>query len=163
MRYRNAILPKVFFVAIAIAGAAVSAWIYCHPRQLPLKECSAIFRQYHKTDGIDGVYIKAYSLNDSVSVPVTVLIAKDSATWMALKADFGKSDLHQKNSHNVITTWMAPKDHYDQPMDSILLNNDILVLSEYWKTIEVFHIQCNEQHKALMKKILYKISNNLSK
>ena len=43
-------------------------------------------------DGVDAMFIKDYKINDIVFVDVTILKAKDSATWISLKKSFEVPD-----------------------------------------------------------------------
>ena len=41
-----------------------------------LEECSEVYRRYEGLEGIDAAYIKNYRVNDTLTLPVTLLCAK---------------------------------------------------------------------------------------
>lgn len=74
---------------IIIGTLAVKLW----PRSVPYDLCSDIYKHYAGVEGIDASFIKDFKVNDSVFVDVTLLEAKDSASWAVLMHDFPGPDL----------------------------------------------------------------------
>ena len=112
---------------------------------------------YYKVEDWNVTYFKQFPVNDTMTIAVTVLTATDSASWDRLKGTFGKSGLQHPASREHVTFWCAPKNNYTQPMKSDALENDIVVLSEYHQTIEVFHLEDMQQITVLMGRLLNKI------
>ena len=70
------------------ASAAITYWRHT----VPLSECSEIYRHYRKTPGIRAAYIKDMTVDDTIHFDMTLLEARDSATYVWLLRDLGQSE-----------------------------------------------------------------------
>lgn len=137
-------------IAIVVAGLALCAGAFLFPRQLPLSECSEVYLQYRDVEGIDASFIKGFPLNDTVTVDVTCLTARDTATWRWLRGrfGFGHPAFGSIEKGNVFFR-MAPKGRYDQPADlADKVRNDEIIGYGYKRTIEILHITDVRQFNA---------------
>ena len=75
---------------VAVGGAL--AWHYW-PRTVPLEECSGIYQRYHDNPHVVASFLKDFRVNDTVTVDVTLLEAKDDEGWEELRERFDISDL----------------------------------------------------------------------
>ena len=58
----------------------------------PTGETSEIYRHYHKTPGIRAAYIKDMTVDDTIHFDITLLEARDSATYVWLLRDLGQDE-----------------------------------------------------------------------
>ena len=149
MRPKKLILPAIIFLSIVLVALAVRLW----PRTVPFDQCSDLYKQYANVEGIDASFIKDYKVNDTVFVDVTLLEATTDSAWNGLVKEFNFGDQFNAelpSDTNAVSFWFAPRNHYNLPMDSTLLNNDIVVASQYRKTMAVFHITSEDQVNAIV-------------
>lgn len=137
------------------AGAAIGGG-----RELPLSQCSDLYRQYADRPGIDATCLHNFPLDDTLTIDVTILQATDSLGWETLKKDFNVKDfppevLSMTDSTSVSFKY-APKGDYSLPQDTVLLNNDVIVFSRHKHEILVFDIQNETQIDKLLS---YRINN----
>ena len=136
--------------ALAVA-AAVGVVIWRHV--LPRHRVSPLFERYEHSDGIAASYIHNYPVNDTLTLDVTLLEATTDSAWNGLVKEFNFGDQFNAelpSDTNAVSFWFAPRNHYNLPMDSTLLNNDIVVASQYRKTMAVFHITSEDQVNAIV-------------
>lgn len=84
MRKRHYII-----LAIVAVGLLVCAAVVLRPRQLPLEECSQLYRDYADNPHVTVAFIKDFPVNDTLRVDVTTLQATTDSAWYALLQDFG--------------------------------------------------------------------------
>ena len=143
------LLPAIIFLAIVLVALAVRLW----PRTVPFDQCSDLYKQYANVEGIDATFIKDYKVNDTVFVDVTLLVATTDSAWLLIQHDFNLEIPPQEMigflGHNFVEVWAAPKRDYSLPMDSVLLNNDLLAVSWSERRISVFSIETMQQMHSL--------------
>ncbi|MBR1851451.1 MAG: hypothetical protein IJ789_08825 [Bacteroidales bacterium] len=147
---------KRFWLVIA-SLVLVEAIILCFALQwkyiLPSREVSDIYSRYKNVDGLNVSYIKDYKVNDTVFVDATIIEATTDSTWLMLQHDFNLElpplETIDFMGHNFIEVWAAPKRDYSLPMDSVLLNNDILTVSWSERRISIFSIETMQQMHSL--------------
>ena len=148
---------------IVLGTLTVKLW----PRTVPFDQCSDVYRKYADMDGFDASFIKDYKVNDSVFVNVTMLEARDTAIWNRLLKDFNiyiPDEMLPFIDSNSVFLKYAPHNNYTATMDSIILNNDIIVYAYLKRTILVFEIENERQNNAIINhKILSTNPKNQSK
>jgi len=147
-------IPLTVLLALAAALLVTSC-----PRTVPLEETSELYRRYAGSEGVEVSFIKDYSLNDSIHVDVTLLVAADSAGWMHLQEGLGYDRLSPEDreyliNHKGIRVKLVPKGHLDRPMDSVYLNNDLVAIDAKDRTIAIFNLTDTIQSSAITKKYL---------
>lgn len=125
----------------------------------PSHEVSELYSKYEGTEGVNASYVKDYRINDTVFVNVTLIEALDPAHWETLKEEF-KIDSLSQTDDNTVAFWFAPRNHYNEPMDAELLNNDIVAVDYYKHAIAVFELQSEKQIEAIF---AYQILNTNKK
>ena len=139
----------LLMVAAVVAAVAV---VFCR-HILPRWQVSDLYRRYEHVDGIAASYIHNYPVNDTLTLDVTLLEATTDSAWNGLVKEFnlsGQFNAELPSDTNAVSFWFAPRNHYNLPMDSTLLNNDIVVASQYRKTMAVFHITSEDQVNAIV-------------
>lgn len=123
------------------------------PQVVPFDQCSDVYKRYADMDGVDATFIKDYKVNDTVFVDVTLLVATTDSAWLLIQHDFNLEIPPQEMigflGHNFVEVWAAPKRDYSLPMDSVLLNNDLLAVSWSERRISVFSIETMQQMHSL--------------
>ena len=75
--------PFVALLCLVAAGAVACLTAGAHR-----PETSDVYRRYANLPGVDATFVKAYPVNDTLSVDVTLLQATDTAAWHQLSDDF---------------------------------------------------------------------------
>ena len=145
-------------LAIGIAGLALCAAIYIHPRQLPLSQCSEVYLQYRGNPDVEASYVKNFPLNDSVSVDVTMLKVQDSASWADLIMTLFHIESRDEYVHRDITFKLIPS-HRGEAIQEGLAGNDLIAGSLSELAVGVFHLESEEQYNALMDIYFHLLTN----
>lgn len=138
---RHIILPAVAFLAVVAVALAVRLW----PRTVPFGQCSEVYKKYAAVDGVDAMFIKDYKINDIVFVDVTILKAKDSATWISLKKSFEVPDPSPNfqrlidEGKDIIATKIIPKTIVTDTLRNSY-PSDCLATSYLNRTLTFFHV-----------------------
>ena len=149
------IITVAFCILLVASGWHALRW----PRTVPLSQCSEVYRKYVDIEGLSVSFLKDFRINDSVFVDVTLLKADESAAWDRLKKDFGIETTDTAEIYVDSTTVsfkLAPRNDYQNPPDSVLTNNDVIVMHLYERTIAVISIESDEQMEAIF---IYHIEN----
>lgn len=157
-------LITIFICLLLLGGGGAVLFL---PQVVPFDQCSDVYKKYAGMDGVDATFIRDYKVNDTVYVDVTYIEAKNTARWNELLEDFNieipEEMLPYLDSNSVYLKY-APHNNYISPMDSILINNDIIVYAYLKRTILVFEIENENQNKAIINhQILSTNSKNQSR
>ena len=136
-----------FLLLLAVALGAITLVMRWH-RIFPSDEVSEIYAKYAEMNGIEASFIKDYRINDTAFIDATVLEATTDSAWAVLQNDFNvpiiPEEYRELFDHS-IDFRLAPKNNPKALADSIMLNNDIIVVSREAQTISVFHIVYEHQ------------------
>jgi len=149
---------KSFWLTVAIL-VLVEAVIFCVALQwkylFPSKKVSDLYARYENVEGLEVSFINDYKVNDTVFIDVTLLEAKTDSAWLIVRHDFNievpPQEMIDFLGHDFVEIWAAPKRDYSLPMDSVLLNNDILAVSWSDRRISIFSVK-NMQQMQLLKR-----------
>lgn len=139
-------------IALLIELAAFTLWKRWY-WFFPSYSVSELYTKYAGTEGLDVAFVKDYRVNDTVFVDVTMLEARDTAIWNRLLKDFNiyiPDEMLPFIDSNSVYLKYAPRNNYTAPMDSIILNNDIIVYAYLKRTILVFEIENEKQNNAII-------------
>ena len=143
-------LITILFCLLLLGGGGA---VLLLPQVVPFSQYSDVYKRYAKMDGVDATFIKDYKVNDTVFVDVTLLVATTDSAWLLIQHDFNLEVPPQEMigflGHNFVEVWAAPKRDYSLPMDSVLLNNDLLAVSWSERRISVFSIETMQQMHSL--------------
>jgi len=160
---------RLFWLAVGIVSVA-EALVLCLAFQRknvsPSGEVGETYTRYADVGGIDVSYIKDFKINDSVFVDVTLIEASDSAAWVLLKEDFRIVEPWERGipyDSTMVLTWLAPHNDHSSPMDTVLLNNDIILVRFATKTVVVIDVESEEQIKAVNRYHIDNIHNKTQK
>ncbi len=151
---------KRFWLIVAIL-ALVEAVILCLALQwkyiFPSREVSDLYTRYENVDGIAASFIKDYKVNDTIFVDVTMLEATTDSAWIILQHDFCIPIIPKEYEEyfyadtNQLSLKLVPKKDPSLPMDSIILNNDLVAISYPKRLICIFSIEDTSQLKAILR------------
>ena len=162
MKHSRSALHIILPALIVLAGAVCALWHHTHPRQLPLEECSELYQRYKDHPGIRAAYIRDKQINDTLSLPVTLLQADDSATFAQLLKEWGKTDDFIAYLFSPIITvetrftGLHPKGRLFELADPDLMNNDVSAIIPVRRMIALFHPNAEEQYELLLDENLSK-------
>lgn len=83
------IVIVVGLATAALGGAAL--WNICSHRVVK-SELSEVYNRYKDRDDLRVAFVKEYRIDDSTTVDVTTLTAKDSASWESLMREMNKPE-----------------------------------------------------------------------
>ena len=145
---------RLFWAAGAVLLVAVVAAGWLCPWLFPAGDEGNLYRRYEHNPHIEVSYLRNYPLNDTLTIPVTLLQASDSIGWDSLCRTFNLPRYSQKAMAMLDSTTAsfkkAPKRDYSLPPDSNQLNNDVIVCFLFKQEACVFHIESEEQHDAIL-------------
>lgn len=132
-------------IALLIELAAITLWKRWY-WFFPSHSVSELYTKYAGTEGLNVAFVKDYRVNDTVFVDVTMLEATTDSAWIMLQIDFNVPIIpeeykHLINYYNSVDCWLAPKEDYTLPMDTVPQKNDAIVLSRKTQTISIFHLK----------------------
>ena len=143
-------------LAILLAAMAVSAWLFLHPRQLPLAECSELYQRYADSPHVSVAFIRDFPVNDTLSLDVTTLTALDSTGWEILKKDFRVLPIPEftqqqiNRGFDIVTMHYAPKSNPTLPMDTTdFLKNNQIAISRLNHTVSIFYTETRAEQNAV--------------
>lgn len=114
---------------------------------------SEAYLRYAPNPNLNVAFVEGFRLNDSTTVDVTVISAKDSATLAWLCDDFNLKEKYNEavakkehtNPRYVITWSVAKNDPTQHVFELIEGEYDFCTLSLYEKRVNIYHI-INKQH-----------------
>lgn len=155
-------LITILVCLLLLAGG----WIVVSlPNVVPKDNCSDLYRQYAGAEGIKATFVKDYRVNDSLTLDVTILEARDSVGWDQMKNDFKIKPLPSNiekvlAEKNAISHHHVPKDTPDATLDTIdLLNNDHMVIKYKTQTFYIFQSRSKAQNHQIIDKFFHEVSH----
>lgn len=151
-RFRSWTATIAVCIAIVFGTMSVKLW----PRTAPLSECSEVYRKYAGRNDIDASFIKDFRINDTLSVDVTLLKAKDSNSWVSLLTDFEiptpPSSFMQRinNGEDVIFVKYIMDEDTTLGLSSTPKTKSMIAPSRIHRTLTIFDITEKTQTKAIL-------------
>lgn len=149
-------------IALLVELAAFTLWKRWY-WFFPTHAVSEVYTKYAGTDGLNVTFMKDYRVNDSVFADVTLIEALDSTAWELIKEDFLIKTPEECNVHydsTTISMKFAPRNNYASSMDTVLLNNDIILTHFTNKTLLVIKIEEETQIEAINRYHIYNLQHN---
>ena len=153
-------------LAVALLLACAGVWWVFQTRQLPLSECSEVYRQYCHQPGVRAAFIRQMPINDTLRLDMTLLEAEDSAAFADLLKKLAYTD---ENIHDIMTTEgdensrytrSYRKNHPEMPKDKEdKSNNDVMGLFYKRYAVAFFHTRCEEDVNILLYANMFKTVN----
>ena len=158
---KRALISLLLFAAIVATGSAIKY----RPRTVPPSECSDVYRRYADVPGVDATFVKAYPVNDTLSVDVTLLQATDTAAWRQMISDFNlinhlKTIEYQLTDSGVACLVIVSSQQYYT--DTTSNRAFIGVASPFRKYICIFHYTDTHTWDGLFNAILKRVLFSLN-
>jgi len=140
-------------LVLCVVGVTTVLAVRYWPRIVHPGEPSGLYLRYKDNPHISAAFIKDFRVNDSLTLDVTVLEARDSVGWDQLRIDFKRPILPPEiekyiNKHNSFAIKQVRRDDPGKGMDKEnLANNDFLVIKNLERTFYLFHTD-NEYKKV---------------
>ena len=136
-------------------------------RIFPSGEVGEVYRRYCNRDDVRVEFFKAFRIDDSTTVDVTTLTAKDSASWEALLREMNVSDLiieicnkAAKKGNYTVAFYNCKKNHPEQHTEIDIPNTDYVLYSYKEYTLYVFDITSRKQRNAIQTQRIKETFNN---
>jgi hypothetical protein len=150
-----------YLVAALVAVITVTAILAMRriPQTLPPEPCSELFRHYSAVDGVECSCFGAFMVNDTLTVPVTLLEAQDSMGWELLKNDFNIYEQTEEEIRNYEITFpndqitlmekACPRGKYNQEPRADNNDNEMVFINRTDRYLMVIHTSNNKQFEAI--------------
>ena len=136
-------------------------------RIFPSGEVGEVYRRYCNRDDVRVEFFKAFRIDDSTTVDVTTLTAKDSASWETLLREMNVSDLiieicnkAAKKGNYTVAFYNCKKNHPEQHTEIDIPNTDFVLYSYKEYTLYVFDITSRKQRNAIQTQRIKETFNN---
>ncbi len=159
---------KFLVVSVACVLAVVAV------KYLPALLCgggeSEVYHRYEHRDDLKVGFVKDYRIDDSTTVDVTTLTAKDSAGWEALLREMNRSEVaieYERNyaneGHYVLSYYCCEIGHPENMIPYKEGQSWMVFFNPSEKTIYIFHILNSKQKKALIRNKVSEVKKNTKK
>ena len=134
----------IIFLVTVLSLTAVSLTVYWR-HTVPFNQCSEVYQRYSRFPGVEAAFIRDKQINDTLSLDMTLLVAKDSSTFAGLLNEWGKSDeyimsvMNTEKDETLRLVGLRRKGHPEQPADIDDSNNEVMVIFPVRKKIAFFH------------------------
>lgn len=141
MPWKIKLFWRVGAVLAALTAVAVAAAVL-----VPRMGVSDLYRRYEGNPHLDVTYLRNFPVNDTLSVDVTLLQARDDEGWDTLRADFRIPELPPlfqqqiEDGKDMLSLRFVSKTDLSHTMDSVdMLNNNVIAISRLKRTICIFY------------------------
>ena len=130
-------------LAVALLLAVAGVWWVFQTRQLPLSECSEVYRQYRHLPGVRAAFIRQMPINDTLRLDMTLLEAEDSAAFAALLIKMGKSE-------ESVQYMMSKKHDEDDRYTGMMDEKTVFAIFPSGKAVAFFETESKKQQIILL-------------
>ena len=142
-------------IGLCLIAVGVAVGLKRMPRTVPYWQCSKMYKRYSQIEGIRATYIKDFRVNDTLTLPVTLLEATTDSGWARLQEGFELPVIPKEyeerflGDSNRIAVRFFPK---EMPLidGKDTLVHDIITISYYKHSIAFIELQSIEQKKSLI-------------
>ena len=129
---------------------------------------SEAYLRYAPNPNLNVAFVEGFRLNDSTTVDVTVISAKDSATWAWMIEEFNLSPMHNLalsnqlyDKPNSISTRMVQKNDPSQRTTELIPKEfDFETILFFYRRINIYHIIDQQQYDVLFRFIITNLTKN---
>ena len=144
----------IILAIAALASLAVTVGVVVHRHN----SVSEVYKQYAGRPDLKVGFVKDYRIDDSITVDVTTITAKDSAGWRWLMETMNPNPLidslhreSQEKEHITLSMYICPKGKPEIHYCNDTISYDIVIYSPMEKYIYVFDIINERQVEPLFK------------
>ena len=150
----KSLLCAAAFVLLAVATVLVVK--YWH-HTLPAEECGEVYCRYSNRDDLKVSFLKDFRINDSTTVDVTTITAKDSASWEALLREMNikegtirKQTEAVKSGKTALTEYYCMNNHPEQRIKVKECSDfDLVIFSFNEYVTYIFDVNTIEQGRRI--------------
>ena len=157
----------VVLLGVIALATSVAALCRACDRRVVESECSEVYRRYKDRDDLSVAFVKDYRIGDSITVDVTTITAKDSASWEQLQREMNQSENMIKQRRELVNEGRyLLYDYYCEighPEHRIPYEEGrccLVFLNYTEKTIYIFHITSHEQAFKIQKSKIKEVYDN---
>ena len=146
---------RIITILLGVVALATMVAVLCdiHFRRVVDSEVSEVYRRYCDRDDLKVAFVKDYRIGDSITVDVTTITAKDSASWEALLRELNVSEYTitiqreaRKEGIAAVTTDYRLKQHPDIRVSMGNDNKlDLLFFSYQDQIVFIFDVESKDQ------------------
>ena len=162
--------PITILLCLLLAAGCIIL-VRC-PRTVPTDQCSEVYRRYKDRDDLSVAFVKDYRIGDSITVDVTTIEAKDSASWESLLRGMNVNEVIIKKQREAVTkglcgvnSYFCERNHPEKrivPDDKTVCSFVTILPCE--RTMHIFNIEeLNQSNKILYQKLKDIINKNIIK
>ena len=127
---------------------------------------SDAYLRFAPNPNLDVAFVEAFRLDDTTTVDITVILAKDSATFVWLCEEFnlaenynkGMADAKHMNPRYIMTQSVSKNDPTQIVSERVEGEYDLATISLYYRKINIYHIMKKQQLKSVFAHLIHKIS-----
>ncbi len=148
------IVIVVGLATAALGGAAL--WNICSHRVVK-SELSEVYNRYKDRDDLRVAFVKDYRIDDSTTVDVTTLTAKDSASWENLLREMNYPEMlikimneNLRNGNRGVGNYYCKKGLPETRTKIDVPNSQLVIVSPFEKCFYIFDVISKEQAHLIM-------------
>ena len=154
----------IIFLVTVLSLTAVSLTVYWR-HTVPFNQCSEVYQRYSRFPGVEAAFIRDKQINDTLSLDMTLFVAKDSNAFVGLLNEWGKSDEFITDimisivDENTRFFGKIPKGHPELPKAPVMNDNEVIAYFPARKTVAFFHTETESQIDAILMANIFKTFN----
>ena len=148
------IVIVVGLATAALGGAAL--WNICSHRVVK-SELSEVYNRYKDRSDLRVAFVKDYRIDDSATVDVTTLTAKDSASWENLLREMNYPEMlikimneNLRNGNRGVGNYYCKKGLPETRTKIDVPNSQLVIVSPFEKCFYIFDVISKEQAHLIM-------------
>ncbi len=148
------IVIVVGLATAALGGAAL--WNICSHRVVK-SELSEVYNRYKDRSDLRVAFVKEYRIDDSTTVDVTTLTAKDSASWENLLREMNYPEMlikimneNLRNGNRGVGNYYCKKGLPETRTKIDVPNSQLVIVSPFEKCFYIFDVISKEQAHLIM-------------
>ena len=147
----------VVLLGVVALATSVAALCRACDRRVVESECSEVYRRYKDRDDLSVAFVKDYRIGDSITVDVTTITAKDSASWEQLLREMNVKEItieinrqaFLQGRKSVITYYTQKNNPAEKVSFSEVDSFDLVYYSYYERTLFIFDVKSLEQARKI--------------
>lgn len=161
-RWTKLVLFTLLTGVVSVAATVAIVWQF---HTVPLSQCSEVYRQYRNTPDVKSAFIQDVQINDTLQTDMTVFEATDSAAYVHLLSQFGRSGdavstfMLPKWNERTRFVGVVPRGNPGGEADSDDNRNEVMVILPVRRLVAFFHTRSAAQLDVILDGNLFKDIN----
>ena len=155
--YKLRIIRFVVLLIVCVIGVVLlkySAYILPHK-----EDChQEVYNHYADKPAVEATFVKAFKINDTLTISATILHATNAEEWHTLQQDFKIPELTEEEkeqiakNNDIFETCVMEYFMPDFIADTASHNQNDMYISHINQTITIFHTQTKQEKEAVFDK-----------